>query len=252
MKTTGKLNEKVAVITGASKGIGAAIARQYAAEGAAVVINYASDKAGAEKVQTDILNNGGRAVAVQGNVGSAGDMRRLFSEAKSAFGRVDILVNNAGIYSFAGIEDITEDSFHAMFNTNVLGTILATQQAVQAFGNEGGTIINFGSVVSTLDMPTALVYSTTKYAIDGITRILAKELGNKKIRVNSINPGLIETEGTHTSGVMGGEGERWHLSETPLGRIGKPSDIAKVAVFLASDDSYWINGELIAVSGGQR
>lgn len=248
----GKLTEKVAVITGASKGIGAAIAKAYAAEGASVVINYASDKNGAEQVAADILTAGGKAIVVQGNVSNAGDMQRLFEKAKAAFGKVDILVNNAGIYSFAGIEDITENSFHAMYNTNVLGTILATQQAVKAFDGLGGSIINFGSVVSTLDMPTALVYTTTKYAIDGITRILAKELGSKKIRVNSINPGLIHTEGTQASGVIGGPGEEWHLSETPLGRIGQPSDIAKVAVFLASEDAYWVNGELIAVSGGQR
>lgn len=252
MKPTGKLHGKVAVITGASKGIGAAIAKAYAEEGAAVVINYVSDKKGAEKVAADVAEAGGKAITVQGNVSQVDDMRRLFSEAKTAFGKVDILVNNAGIYSFAGIGDVTEASFHSMYNTNVLGTILATQQAVKAFDDHGGTIINFGSIVTTLDMPTALVYTTTKYAVDGITRILAKELGGKKIRVNSINPGLIETEGTHTSGVMGGEGEQWHRSETPLGRIGQPSDIARVAVFLASDDSYWINGEIIAVSGGQR
>lgn len=252
MKSTGKLNGKVAVITGASKGIGAAIAKEYAAEGASVVINYASDKNGAENVRSEILNDGGKAITVQGNVSKANDMHKLFNDADAAYGKVDILVNNAGIYSFAGIEDITEDSFHAMYNTNVLGTILAIQQAVKAFDDRGGTIINFGSVVSTLDMPTALVYTSTKYAVDSITRILAKELGSKKIRVNSINPGLINTEGTNTSGVIGGEGEQWHLSETPLGRIGQPSDVAKVAVFLASEDSYWVNGELITVSGGQR
>jgi 3-oxoacyl-[acyl-carrier protein] reductase len=252
MKTQGKLNGKVAIITGASKGIGAAIAREYAAEGAAVVVNYASSKNGAEEVVKQIAEAGGKAVAVRGNVANAADVKRIFDEAEAAFGKPDILVNNAGIYSFAKIEDITEESFHSMYNTNVLGTILAIQQAVKAFGDKGGTIINTGSVVTTLDMPTALVYSTTKYAVDGITRILAKELGPKKIRVNSINPGLIETEGTHSSGVIGGEGERWHLSETPLGRVGQPTDIAKVAVFLASDDSYWVNGELITVSGGQR
>ncbi|HEX9514114.1 MAG TPA: glucose 1-dehydrogenase [Puia sp.] len=252
MKTLGKLSGKVAIITGASKGIGASIAREYAAEGASVVINYVSDKNGAEGVMNDIIEGGGKAISVQGNVSNAADVKRLFDETKRAFGKLDILVNNAGIYSFAGIEEITEESFHAMYNTNVLGTILAIQQAVKSFNGNGGTIINTGSVVTTLDMPTALVYTTTKYAVDGITRILAKELGPKKIRINSINPGLIETEGTHTSGVIGGEGEKWHLSETPLGRVGKPSDIAKVALFLASDDSYWVNGELITVSGGQR
>lgn len=248
---SGKLSGKVAIITGASKGIGASIAREYSAEGASVAINYASDKKGAEQLKNDIINSGGKAIAVQGNVSNAADVQRLFDETKEVFGKLDILVNNAGIYSFAGIEEITEESFHAMYNTNVLGTILTIQEAVKSF-NGHGTIINIGSVVTTLDMPTALVYTTTKYAVNGITRILAKELGPKKIRVNSINPGLIETEGTHTSGVMGSEGEKWHLSETPLGRIGKPKDIAKVAVFLASDDSYWVNGELIAVSGGQR
>lgn len=252
MTTSGKLKEKVAIITGASKGIGAAIAKAYASEGASVVINYAKDKEGAGKVVNQILKNGGSAIAVQGSVANATDVRRLFSETKKAFGKLDILVNNAGIYSFAGISDITEESFHSMYNTNVLGTILTIQQAIKLFGDHGGAIINTGSVVTTLDMPTALVYTTTKYAIDGITRILAKELGSKKIRVNSINPGLIETEGTHASGVMGGDGEKWHLSETPLGRVGRPDDIAKVAVFLASDDSYWVNGELITVSGGQR
>jgi 3-oxoacyl-[acyl-carrier protein] reductase len=249
---SGKLNGKVAIITGASKGIGATIAKTYAAEGASVVVNYASSKEGAEKVVNEIVTAGGKAIAVQGSVASATDVQRIFSETTKAFGKLDILVNNAGLYAFAGIDDITEESFHTMYNTNVLGTILTIQQAVKLFGDNGGTIINTGSVVSTLDMPTALVYSTTKYAVDGITRILAKELGPKKIRVNSINPGLIETEGTHTSGVIGGDAEKWHLSETPLSRVGQPSDIAKVAVFLASDDSYWINGELIAVSGGQR
>lgn len=247
-----RLQNKVAVVTGASKGIGAAIASAYASEGAKVVVNYASSKSDADKVVKEITAAGGKAVAIQGNVADATDVKRLFEETVKVFGTPDILVNNAGIYSFAGIEEITEDSFHAMYNTNVLGTILTIQQAVKSFGDKGGTIINTGSVVSTLDMPTALVYSTTKYAVDGITRILAKELGPKKIRVNSINPGLIETEGTRTSGVMGGPGEQWHVAETPLGRVGKPTDIANVAVFLASEESYWVNGELIAVSGGQR
>jgi 3-oxoacyl-[acyl-carrier protein] reductase len=249
---SGKLSGKVAIITGASKGIGATIAKTFAAEGASVVVNYASSKEGAEKVVSEITAAGGKAIAVQGSVASATDVQHIFSETTKAFGKLDILVNNAGIYAFAGIEDITEESFHTMYNTNVLGTILTIQQAVKLFSDNGGTIINTGSIVSTLDMPTALVYSTTKYAVDGITRILAKELGPKKIRVNSINPGLIETEGSRTSGVIGGDAEKWHLSETPLNRVGQPSDIAKVAVFLASDDSYWINGELIAVSGGQR
>jgi 3-oxoacyl-[acyl-carrier protein] reductase len=252
MRNEKKLQDKVALITGSSKGIGAAIAKEFSAEGAHVVINYVSGKDAAEKLVKDIIRDGGSAIAVKGNVAHAADVQEMFEETLRAFGKLDILVNNAGVYSFAGIEDITETSFHKMYDTNVLGTILAIQQAVRAFGDNGGTIINTGSVVTTLDMPTALVYTTTKYAVDGITRILAKELGPKKIRVNSINPGLIDTEGTHASGVIGGEGERWHLSETPLGRVGQPTDIAKVAVFLASEDSYWINGELITVSGGQR
>lgn len=247
-----KLNNKVAIVTGASKGIGAAIAKEYAAAGASVVVNYASSKKGAETVVEEIAAAGGKAIAVQANVAVAADVQRLFEETIKAFGKPDILVNNAGIYSFAPIESVTEESFHAMYNTNVLGTLLTIQQAVKAFGDSGGTIINTGSIVSTLDMPTAVVYSTTKYAVDGITRILAKELGPKKIRVNSINPGLIETEGTHESGVMGSGTEEWHRSETPLSRVGQPTDIAKVALFLASDDSYWVNGELIAVGGGQR
>jgi 3-oxoacyl-[acyl-carrier protein] reductase len=252
MENSGKLNGKVALITGASKGIGAGIAKAYAKEGAAVVVNYASGREGADQVVGEITVAGGKAIAVQANVDNGADVKRLFEETVRVFGKLDILVNNAGVYSFAGIEEITEESFHRMFNINVLGSILTIQQAVKLFGDNGGVIINTGSIVSTLDMPTALVYTQTKYAVDAMTRILAKELGPKKIRVNSINPGLIETEGSHSSGVMNGEAEKWHVSETPLGRVGKPTDIAKVAVFLASDDSYWVHGETIAVSGGQR
>lgn len=252
MENLGKLNGKVALITGASKGIGAGIARAYANEGAAVVVNYASSSEGADIVVNEIIAKGGKAIAVQGNVENSADVKRIFEEAIKTFGKLDILVNNAGVYSFAGIEDITEESFHKMFNINVLGSILTIQQAVKSFGDKDGVIINIGSIVSTLDMPTSLVYTQTKYAVDAMTRILAKELGPKGIRVNSINPGLIETEGSHSSGVMQGEAEKWHVSETPLGRVGKPEDIAKVAVFLASEDSYWINGEAIAVAGGQR
>src|SRR5258708_9895527 len=199
-----------------------------------------------------IINDGGKAITVQGSVSNAADVQRLFDETKKTFGKLDILVNNAGVYSFADIEAITEESFHKMYNTNVWGTILTIQHAVKSFNGNGGTIINTGSVVTTLDMPTALVYSTTKYAVDGITRLLAKELGPSKIRVNSINPGLIETEGTHSSSVIGGVGEKWHLFQTPLGRVGKPPDISKVPLFLASHHSYSFNWELIAVSGGQR
>jgi 3-oxoacyl-[acyl-carrier protein] reductase len=252
MENSGKLKGKVAVITGSSKGIGAGIAKAYAKEGASVVVNYSSSRGDADKVVQDIVSAGGEAIAVQASVDKAADVKRLFEETINAFGKVDILVNNAGIYSFAGIEDITEESFHQMFNINVLGSILTIQQAVKLFGDKGGVIINTGSIVATLDMPTALVYTQTKYAIDGLTHILAKELGPKNIRVNSINPGLIETEGSHSSGVMNGDAEKWHVSETPLGRVGKPEDIAKVAVFLASEDSYWIHGETIAVAGGQR
>jgi 3-oxoacyl-[acyl-carrier protein] reductase len=252
MESKGQLQGKVALITGASKGIGAGIAKRYAEEGASVIVNYSSSKEGADKVVAAILAAGGKAIAVQGSVSKAADVIRVFGKAREHFGRLDVLVNNAGIYSFAGIGDISEGSFHDMFNTNVLGSILAIQQAVKLFGENGGTIINVGSIVSTLDMPTSLVYTATKYAVDAMTRILAKELGPRKIRVNSINPGLIETEGSHASGVMKGEAEKWHVSETPLGRVGRPDDIAKVAVFLASEDSYWVNGETIAVSGGQR
>jgi 3-oxoacyl-[acyl-carrier protein] reductase len=252
MENSGKLKGKVALITGASKGIGAGIAKAYANEGAAVVVNYASSREGADQVVNEINAAGGKAIAVQANIEKANDVKRLFEETVKAFGKLDILVNNAGIYSFAGIEDITEESFHRMFNINVLGSIFTIQQAIKLFGDQGGVIINTGSIVSTLDMPTALVYTQTKYAIDALTHILAKELGPKNIRVNSINPGLIETEGSHSSGVMQGDAEKWHVSETPLGRVGKPEDIAKVSVFLASDDSYWITGETIAVSGGQR
>jgi 3-oxoacyl-[acyl-carrier protein] reductase len=252
MENKGKLNGKVAVITGASKGIGAGIAKAYANEGAAVVVNYASSREGADQVVQEIIEAGGKAIAVQGSVDRGADVKRLFAETVKAFGKLDILVNNAGVYSFAGIEDITEESFHRMFNINVLGSILATQEAVKLFGDQGGVIINTGSIVSTLDMPTSLIYTQTKYAVDAMTRILAKELGPRNIRVNSINPGLIETEGSHSSGVMNGDAEKWHIAETPLGRVGKPEDIANVAIFLASDDSYWVHGETIAVAGGQR
>jgi 3-oxoacyl-[acyl-carrier protein] reductase len=252
MENSGKLNGKVAIITGASKGIGAGIAKAYAKEGAAVVVNYASSREGADKVVQEILAAGGKAIAVQASVDKTADVKHLFEETVKAFGKLDILVNNAGVYNFAGIEDITEESFHQMFNINVLGSILTIQQAVKLFGDQGGVIINTGSIVSTLDMPTALIYTQTKYAVDAMTRILAKELGPKNIRVNAINPGLIETEGSTTSGVIHGEAEKWHVANTPLGRVGKPDDIAKVAVFLASEDSYWIHGETIAVAGGQR
>jgi 3-oxoacyl-[acyl-carrier protein] reductase len=252
MNNSGKLAGKVAIITGASKGIGAGIAREYGAEGAAVVVNYATSRAGAEKVVAEITALGGKAIAVQADVAKAPDVQRLFAETIQAFGQLDILVNNAGVYAFAGIDDITADSFQWMFTTNVLGSILTIQQAVRLFGGQGGAILNFGSVVETLDMPKSLVYTATKSAVSSMTRILAKELGPKNIRINSINPGLIDTEGSHASGVMGGEAEHWFLSETPLGRVGQPTDIAKVAVFLASDDARWVTGESLNVSGGHR
>jgi 3-oxoacyl-[acyl-carrier protein] reductase len=245
-----KLTGKVAVVTGASKGIGAEIARRLAAEGAAVVVNYASSREGADKVVADIAGAGGKAVTVQGNVATAADVNRIFAEAKSAFGRVDILVNNAGVYRFTTIEEVTEDEFHRQFDTNVLGLLLVTKAAAAQFGPDGGSVINIGSVASRLTPPGASIYAATKGAVDAITRVLAKELGPRKIRVNAINPGGIETEGTHAAGIMGSDFEAQMVQQTPLGRIGQPSDIGPVAVFLASDDSRWVTGETLVVSGG--
>ncbi len=246
----GKLEGKVAIVTGASKGIGAAIAGHLAAEGAAVVVNYSSSKAGADRVVAGIAGKGGKAVAVQADVSKKAEVDRLFAEAKRAFGRLDVLVNNAGIYQFAPLEVITEEQFHAQFNLNVLGLIFASQKAAEAFGPEGGSIINVSSIVAYAPMPTASVYSATKAAVDALTKAHSKELGPKKIRVNSINPGLIETEGVHSAGFMGSDFEKKVAAETPLGRIGQPDDIAKVAVFLASDDSGWVNGSVFPVAGG--
>ena len=240
----------MAVVTGASKGIGAAIARALAAEGAAVVVNYASSKESAERVVGDIVSKGGKAVAVQGDVAKASDVRRLFAETKKAFGRLDILVNNAGVYEFASLEQITEEQFHRQFNTNVLGTILASQEAAKQFHGEGGAIINIGSVVSRITPPASSVYTATKAAVDAVTRVLAKELGPKKIRVNSINPGMVETEGTHAIGIIGGSFQKQSEAQTPLGRIAQPEDIAPIAVFLASQDSGWLTGETVLASGG--
>lgn len=247
-----KLTGKVAVVTGASKGIGAGIAKSLAAEGASVVVNYASSREGADKVVTEIKAAGGKAIAVQASVAKADDITRLFAETKQAYGHVDILVNNAGVYEFAPLEAVTEEHFHRQFNTNVLGLLLATQEAAKHFGPEGGSVINIGSAISSINSPTSSVYTATKHAVDGITRVLAKELGPKKIRVNSINPGLVETEGTHTAGVMGGDFEAQIVSQTPLGRAGRVDDIAPVAVFLASDDARWVTGELLLASGGAR
>jgi len=244
------LKGKVAVVTGASKGIGAGIAKSLAAAGAAVVVNYASSKEGADRVVADITAKGGKAIAVKGDVAKAADVQRLFDEAKKAFGRIDILVNNAGIYQFLSLEESTEDAFHRHFNTNVLGTLLATQEAVKHFGPNGGSVINISSVASETAMPTTAVYSATKGAVDTLSRVLAAELGPRKIRVNVIAPGGVETEGTHAAGAIGSDFEKMLVSKTALGRIGQPDDIARIAVFLASDDAGWLTGERIAASGG--
>jgi 3-oxoacyl-[acyl-carrier protein] reductase len=247
-----KLAGKTAVVTGASKGIGAGIAKALAAEGAAVVVNYASSKEGADKVVEAIKAKGGKAVAVQGDVAKAADVKKIFSEAKQAFGRLDILVNNAGVYNFSPLGDVTEAEFHRHFNTNVLGLLLATQEAAKHFGDEGGSVINIGSAVSELNPPNSVVYTATKGAVDAVTHVLAKELGPKKIRVNSINPGVVETEGTRAGGFVGTDIEQQFIALTPLGRTGQPEDIAPVAVFLASDDSRWLTGDTLVVSGGLR
>jgi len=247
-----KLENKVAVVTGASKGIGAGIAKHLAAAGASVVVNYASAKEGADKVVAEIVANGGKAIAVQGNVSNEVDITRLFEETKKAFGVVDILVNNAGVYQFGGIEEITAADFHKQFDTNVLGLLLTTQGAVKNFSESGGSIINIGSVVSNIAPPGSSIYTATKGAVDAITHVLAKELGGKKIRVNSINPGMVETEGTHAAGFIGSDFEAETVRTSPLGRIGQPDDIADVAVFLASEDSRWLTGEILLAGGGVR
>ncbi|MCI0685516.1 MAG: glucose 1-dehydrogenase [Gemmataceae bacterium] len=247
-----KLAGNVAVVTGASKGIGAGIAQHLAAEGAAVVVNYAASKDGAERVVAGIVRAGGKAVAVQANVGNQADIQRLFAETSKAFGKLDILVNNAGVYEFARLEQVTAEHFHKMFNVNVLGLILTSQEAVKHFGPDGGSIINISSVAATMTLPTMSVYSATKAAVDAVTRSLAKELASRNIRVNSINPGLVETEGVHAAGLGEGDFIKKTVAQTPLRRIGQPHDIARVAVFLASADSGWITGETLAVSGGLR
>ncbi len=247
-----KLKNKVAVVTGASKGIGAEIAKSLAAEGAAVVVNYASSKEGADRVVEEIKVAGGKAIAVQADVAKAADVQRLFAETKKAFGKVDVLVNNAGVYRFGPIEDITEEQFHEMFNTNVLGLLMATKEAAKNFNGGGGSIINIGSAVTEIFPPSTSVYTATKGAVDAVTQVLANELGPKKIRVNSINPGVVNTEGAVTQGVIGSDFEAGALSKTPLGRTGLPTDIAPIAVFLASDDSGWLTGETIVASGGMR
>jgi 3-oxoacyl-[acyl-carrier protein] reductase len=247
-----KLAGKVAVVTGASKGIGASIALHLASEGAAVVVNYATSKEGADRVVKEISRNGGRAVAVQANIARQADIERLFAETKNAFGRLDILVNNAGIYEFAPLENVTPEHFHKQFDLNVLGLILASQEAVRHFGPDGGSIINISSVAATARLPNASVYSATKAAVNAVTRSLAQELGPRRIRVNAINPGMVETEGVHAAGIAESDFRKQIESQTPLGRIGQPHDIAPAAVFLASPDAAWITGETLYISGGQR
>lgn len=247
-----KLTGKVAVVTGASKGIGAAIAKQLAAEGATVVANYSSSKADAEKVVKAITAHGGKAVAEQANMSKREEIERLFAKSKKAFGRLDILVNNAGIYEFMPLEKVTEEHFHKHFDLNVLGLLLASQAAAKQFDGAGGSIINISSIVSTLAIPESAVYSATKGAVDAITRSLAAELGPRGIRVNAIRPGMVETEGTRSAGIAESEMRKQVEAQTPLRRIGQPQDIAGTAVFLASDDSSWITGETFVVSGGYR
>jgi len=245
-----KLAGKVAVVTGASKGIGAGIAKQLAAEGAAVVVNYSSSKEAADKVVSEITKHGGKAVAVQADVSKQAEIERLFAETKKAFGRLDILINNAGVYEFAPLEAVTEQSFHKMFNLNVLGLILSSQQAAKYFGPEGGSIVNISSVASQLAPPYGAVYSATKAAVDAVTKSLSKELGPRKIRVNAINPGMVLTEGVHAGGIAGSDFQKQMESRTPLGRIGDVGDVAPAAVFLASPDASWISGETLVIAGG--
>jgi 3-oxoacyl-[acyl-carrier protein] reductase len=246
------LKNKVAVVTGASKGIGASIAKNLGAAGASVVVNYSSSKEGADRVVAEITGQGGKAIAVKGDVSKAADVQNLFKETKKAFGSVDILVNNAGVYNFAPIEAVTEEEFHRIFDINVLGLILTTREAVKYFSPAGGSVINIGSVVSTKTPPMSVVYTATKGAVDAVTGVLARELGPRKIRVNSINPGGVDTEGFQTAGLAGSDFEKQLVAETPLGRVGLPGDIGPVAAFLASADSGWITGETLVVSGGLR
>jgi 3-oxoacyl-[acyl-carrier protein] reductase len=247
-----RLKAKVAVVTGASKGIGSAIAEHLAAEGAGVVVNYSSSKAGADAVVKRIMEKDGRAVAVQADVSKPDDIRRLFAETKKVFGKLDILVNNAGLYEFAPLAEITPDHFHKHFNLNVLGLLLVTQEAVKHMGPTGGSIINLSSVATSINIPNTAVYTGTKAAVDAITKCLSKELGPRKIRVNAVNPGMVETEGLHAAGIAGGDFQRKTEEQTPLGRIGQPSDIAPAVVFLASSESDWITGETLYIAGGMR
>ncbi len=247
-----KLTGKVAVVTGASKGIGASIAKHLAAEGAAVVVNYSSSKEGAERVVAEISGKGGKAIAVQGDVSKQAEIEKLFAETKKAFGRLDILVNNAGIYEFAPLAGVTEGHFDKMFDLNVLGLLLTSQEAARHFGPEGGSIVNISSIVSTLAPANSSVYSATKAAVDAVTKSLSKELGPRKIRVNAINPGMVQTEGWYAAGFGGNELSKQVQASTPLGRLGRPEDIAPAAVFFASSDSSWITGETLLIAGGYR
>ncbi len=248
----GDLEKKVAIVTGASKGIGAAIAKRLADAGAAVVVNYASSREGADRVVAEVTAGGGRAVAVQGDVAKTEDVRRLFEETRRALGEVDVLVNNAGVYQFDAIESVNEREFHRQFNTNVLGPLLTTQEAVKHFGSRGGSVINVSSIAAPAGVPTSAVYSATKGALEAVTRVLAAELGPRKIRVNSIAAGVVETEGVHSMGILGTDFEKQFVAQTPLGRVGQPDDIADVALFLASDASRWVTGERIVAAGGLR
>jgi 3-oxoacyl-[acyl-carrier protein] reductase len=247
----GELSGKVAIVTGASKGIGAAIARRFGEAGAAVAVNYASDKAGADRLVDEIVGKGGKAVAIQANVSRSAEVKRLFAETKAKLGTPSILVNNAGVFTFQPLEAVTEEEFHRQFDTNVLGTLLATQEAVSAFNGEGGSVINISTISSINPVPSSVVYSASKAAIDSITMALAKELGDRKIRVNAIAPGMTETEGFRTLGITLETAKAIGLP-IPLGRLGQPDDIARVALFLASDQSSWLTGERISASGGQR
>jgi 3-oxoacyl-[acyl-carrier protein] reductase len=247
-----KLTDRIAVVTGASKGLGAEIARELAAAGATVVVNYASDKSGADRVVDEIAKRGGTAVAIQANVAKKADVQRLFAATSQAFGKIDILLNNAGVYEFGSLEEITEESFHRQFNVNVLGLLLATQEGVKHFNPAGGSIINISSTTTSITPAATAVYTGTKGAVDAITRTLAKELAPRKIRVNAINPGMVETEGVTAAGYDQGEFRKQVEAQTPLSRIGRPDDIAPAAVFFASDDSKWITGEILRVAGGLR